>query len=183
MLTTAEISPESKVFTLEDYMLNPPDNTEWVDGQLLEKNGMTAKHSRIQARLTRYWGNYMSSSNQGGEVYTEVSCRTVERGRCPDVAYLTPELLAQYGNNFIVLPQSFPLIAEIISPTDKAEEVFTKVKEYLDSGCQEIWLVFPESQWVLVITKQQQKLFTLGDTVSTQIMLPGFSVAVDELLA
>ncbi|MGA9378777.1 MAG: Uma2 family endonuclease, partial [Phormidium sp.] len=58
-----------------------------------------------------------------------------------------------------------------------------KVKEYLDSGCQEIWLVFPESQWVLVVTKQQQKLFNLGDTVSTEIMLPGFSVAVDELLA
>ena len=183
MLTTGEISPESKVFTLEDYMLNPPDNTEWVDGQLVEKNGMTAKHSRIQAKLSYYWRNHMNSSNQGGEVYVEVNCRTVGRGRCPDVAYLTPELLVQYGDNFTVLPQSFPLIAEIISPTDKAEEVFAKVKEYLDSGCQEIWLVFPESQWVLVITKQQQKLFNLGDTVSTEIMLPGFSVAVDELLA
>lgn len=182
MLTSTEISPKSKVFTLEDYMLNPPDNTEWVDGELVEKNGMTAKHSRIQARLARYWGNFMNSSQQGGEVYTEANCRTVERGRCPDVAYLTPDLVAQFGE-FTVLPQSFPLIAEIISPTDKAEEVFTKVKEYLDSGCQEIWLVFPESQWVLVITKQQQKLFTLGDIVNTQIMLQSFSVAVDELLA
>jgi len=43
--------------------------------------------------------------------------------------------------------------------------------------------VFPESQWVLVVTKQQQKLFNLSDVVSTEIMLPGFSVAVDELLA
>lgn len=182
MLTTAEISQELKVFTLEDYMLNPPDNTEWVDGQLVEKNGITAKHSRIQARLARYWGNYMSSSQQGGEVYTEGNCRTVGRGRCPDVAYLTADLVAQFGE-FTVLPQSFPLIAEIISPTDKAEEVFTKVREYLDSGCQEIWLVFPESKWVLVVTKQQQKLFNLGDIVSTEIMLSGFSVAVDELLA
>jgi Uma2 family endonuclease len=182
MLNTAEISPESKVVTLEDYMLNPPDKTEWVDGELVEKNGSTAKHGRTQSRLSYYWGNYINSSNIGGEVYISAHCRTMGRGRCPDVAYLTADLVAKFGE-FTVLPQSFPLIAEIISPTDKAEEVFAKVKEYLDSGCQEIWLVFPESQWVLVVTKQQQKLFNLGDTVSTEIMLPGFCVAVDELLA
>ena len=162
-------------------MLNPPDGMEWVDGQLVEKTGMTAKHGRIQARLARYWGNYMLSSNQGGEVYTETSCRTVGRARCPDVSYLTPELIAEFGE-FTVLPQSFVLIAEIISPTDGAEEVFTKVKEYLQSGCQEIWLVFPESHYVLVIT-QQQFILSVSDVVSTQNVLKGFSVAVNELLA
>ncbi len=185
----------SKVFSLEDWMLNPLEGTEWVDGKLVdkyplewvdgklvEKSGMTLKHSRIQLRLGRYWGNYMDSSGQGGEVYTDVPCRTNKQGRRPDVAYLTPELLAQFGNSN-VLPQSFPLIAEIISLTDAAEEVFAKVKEYLQSGCQEIWLVFPESQWVLVLTQQQQVLLSDGDIVSTQTVLQGFSVAVNELLA
>jgi len=172
----------SKVFSLEDWMLNPLDGTEWVDGKLVEKSGMTLKHSRIQLRLGRYWGNYMDSSGQGGEVYTDVPCRTNKQGRRPDVAYLTPELLAQFGNSN-VLPQSFPLIAEIISLTDAAEEVFAKVKEYLQSGCQEIWLVFPESQWVLVLTQQQQVLLSDGDIVSTQTVLQGFSVAVNESLA
>ncbi len=185
----------SKVVSLEDWMLNPLDGTEWVDGKLVEKyplewvdeklvekSGMTLKHSRIQLRLGRYWGNYMDSSGQGGEVYTDVPCRTNKQGRRPDVAYLTPELLAQFGNSN-VLPQSFPLIAEIISLTDAAEEVFAKVKEYLQSGCQEIWLVFPESQWVLVLTQQQQVLLSDGDIVSTQTVLQGFSVAINELLA
>ncbi len=182
MITSTDLSSVAKLFSLEDYMLNPPDRTEFVDGQLVEKYGMTAKHGRIQARLARYWGNYKLSSNQGGEVYTETSCRTVGRGRCPDVSYLTSELVEQFGE-FTVLPQSFLLIAEIISPTDAAEEIFTKVKEYLDSGCLEVWLVFPESQWVLVITPQRQILFSVGDSASTQNVLQGFSVAVDELLA
>ena len=181
-MATSIVSNATEVFSLEDYMVNPPDGTEWVDGQLIEKTGMTAHHGRIQARLARYWGNYMSSSNQGGEVYTETSCRTVGRARCPDVSYLTPELIAQFGE-FTVLPQSFILIAEIISPTDRAEEVFTKVKEYLQSGCQEIWLVLPESHYVLVITQQQQLLLSVSDVVSTQNTLIGFSVAVNELLA
>lgn len=186
MVTSAVVSDaskvESKVISLEDYMLNPPEHMEWVDGQLVEKQGMAAKHSRIQARLARYWGNYMTSSGQGGEVYTEASCWTGERGRRPDVSYLTPELVEQFGD-FTVLSQSFALIAEIISPTDGAEDVFTKVKEYLNSGCQEVWLVFPESQWVLVVTRQRQVLFNNGDVVSTQAVLEGFSVELDELLA
>lgn len=182
MVTSTVVSNVSKVFSLEDWMRNPPDGKEWVDGQLLEKNTMTLKHGRIQAKLATYWRNYMNSSGQGGEVYTDVPCRTNKQGRRPDVAYLTPELLAQFGNSD-VLPQSFPLIAEIISPTDGAEEVFAKVKEYLQSGCQEIWLVFPESQWVSAIAQQQRVLLSVGDVVSTQTVLQGFSVAVDELLA
>jgi len=163
-------------------MQNPPDGMEWVNGQLLEKNGMTLKHGRIQLKLGSYWKNYIDSSGQGGEVYTDVPCRTNKQARRPDVAYLTPELLAQFGNSN-VLPQSFPLIAEIISPTDVAEEVFAKANEYLQSGCQEVWLVLPESQWIVVITQQQRFLFTTGEVISTQTVLQGFSVAVDELLA
>ncbi len=124
----------------------------------------------------------MNSSEQGGEVYTEAPCRTNKQGRAPDVAYLTSELLAQYGDAK-VLPQSFPLSAEIVSPTDLAEDVIAKAKEYLQSGGEEVWLVFPESRWIIVGTPNQRLVFTSGEVVSTQTVLPGFSVAVDELLA
>ncbi len=178
---TSIVSNVSKVFSLEDWILSSPEHTEWVNGQLIEKNGMTLRHGQIQAKLSTYWRNYMNSSGQEGEVYTDVPCRTNKQGRRPDVAYLTPELLTQLGNSD-VLPQSFPLIAEIISPTDKAEEVFAKAKEYLQSGCQEVWLVLPESQWIVVITQQQRFLLTMGEVVSTQTTLQGFRAAVEELL-
>jgi Uma2 family endonuclease len=164
--------------TLEEFMANPRDRTEWVDGRLLEKDDMNAKTGRIQARLARLWGNYMES----GEVYTETPCRTTGRTRCPDVAYLTPELVAEHGD-FKILPKSFPLVAEVISPTDELEDVFGKVGEYLATECQEVWLVMPESQMVLVITAQAQHLYRIDDTVQTQQVLPGFSVAAAALLA
>lgn len=180
-MVSTVISNVSK-FSLEDWMQNPPDRTEWVDGELLEKNGVTLKHSRIQANLAYYWRNYKDSSGQGGQVYTEVPCRTHKQGRVPDVAYLTPELINQFGEP-AVLPQSFPLIAEIVSPTDLAEEVIAKSQEYLQSGGEEVWLVFPENRWIIVITKNQRLVFISGEVVSTQTVLKGFSVAVDELLA
>lgn len=169
-------------FSLEDFSAHPPDAMEWVDGQLVEKNGMTLKHSKIQSKLCYYWTSYMLSTGQGGEVYVEVPCRTNQQGRRPDLAYLTPELLEQYGE-FATLPQSFPLIAEIVSPTDLAEDIFLKAREYLDSGCLEVWLVFPESHLVFIQTQSQLLCFRSGEVVATQQVLSGFSIPVDELLA
>ena len=82
-----------------------------------------------------------------------------------------------------MLPQSFPLVAEIISPTDLAEQVFAKANEYLESGCQEVWLVLPDSQWIVVLTQQQRLLFTKGEVASNQVILQALRVALDELLA
>ena len=175
-------TPELYAISLDDFMLHPLDNHEWVDGQLVEKKGMTLRHDLIQARLSYYWRNYMLSSGQGGEVYTEALCRTAKQGRRPDVSYLTPELFTQFASS-TALPQSFPLIAEIASPDDSGEELFAKAREYLESGCQEVWLVFPENMWLIVITQEQHLLLTLGEMVSTQTVLKGFSVAINELFA
>jgi Uma2 family endonuclease len=176
------IASDRPTVSLEEFLANPRDRVEWVNDQLIEKSEMTAKTGRIQARLAYYWRNYLISNNQGGEVYTETACRTVGRVRCPDVAYLAPEQVQEFGD-FKVLPHSFPLIAEIISPTDEAEEVFTKIREYLDSQAQEVWLIFPESRWVMIVTVRSQLLLDDQQLAKTQIVLPGFTVAVSDLIA
>lgn len=168
--------------SLEDYLTNPPDQMEWVDGQLLEKTGMTVRHSIVQAKLTWYWKNHIIESGQGGEVLVEMACRTLKQGRRPDVAYITSELLEQFSDAG-ALPQSPPLVGEIASPGDSAEDLFAKAQEYLESGCEEVWLVFPETRRVLVLTRNQTFGYSVEDVVSTQLVLQGFSVAVDEFLA
>ena len=182
MVVSSEPFTSSESECLSKEIVNLPQQMECVDGKLIEKTGMTFKHSVTQANLARYWGNHIISSGQGGKVCTEAPCRTGKQTRRPDVAYITPELLEELGE-FTILPQSFPLIAEIASPDDSGEELFAKAKEYLESSGQEVWLVFPESLWIIVITQEQHQLLSLGDMVSTQAVLQGFSVAVDELLA
>lgn len=181
-----EIQPESEpkqVISLEDFLVKPADRMEWVDGNLVEKTGMTFKHGLAQVKLARFWGNYKDSSGQGGEVITEVLCRTAKQGRRPDVAYITPELLQQQAGNFTTLSQSFPLIAEVASPDDSGEELFAKAQEYLASGCLEVWLLFPEARLVFVNAGKNWQLFNGDEVVNTQKVLAGFSVAVSELLA
>ncbi|TAG16711.1 MAG: Uma2 family endonuclease [Oscillatoriales cyanobacterium] len=181
---TPQIQPKSdpqKIISLEDFLVKPPDRMEWVDGNLVEKTGMTFKHSLAQSKLSTSWRNYQNSSGQGGEVLTEILCRTNKQGRRPDIAYITPELLPQSGN-FTAFSQSFPLIAEVASPEDSGEELFAKAHEYLESGCQEVWLLFPEARLIFVNAGERWLLFNADEVVNTQRVLTGFSVAVNELL-
>ncbi|MCL1467748.1 Uma2 family endonuclease [Argonema galeatum A003/A1] len=178
---TADLQSQNFI-SIEDFILHPPERMEWVDGKLVEKTGMTFKHGVAQAELTYCWKNYVLSNGAGGKVVTEALCRTNKQARRPDVAYITGELLQQLGE-FTVCPQSFSLIAEVASPDDSAEELFAKAKEYLESGCQEVWLLFPEEKLVLIKTPERWFLLNPNDVVNTQSVLQGFSVAVNELLS
>lgn len=178
--SSEQIQPK-KVTSLEEFLVKPADRMEWVDGNLVEKTGMTFKHGLAQSKLSTSWRNYKNSSGQGGEVITEVLCRTAKQGRRPDVAYITPEFLPP--GNFTAFSQSFPLIAEIASPEDSGEELFAKAQEYLESGCLEVWLLFPEARLVFVNAGKNWLLFNADEVVNTQTVLAGFSVAVSEILA
>ncbi|WP_333194312.1 MULTISPECIES: Uma2 family endonuclease [unclassified Microcoleus] len=154
-----------------------------MDGNLVEKTGMKFKQGLAQSKLARYWRINKDSNGQGGEVFTETLCRTAKQHRRHDVAYITPELLPPSGN-FTAFSQSFPLIAEVASPENSGEDLFTKAQEYLESGCQKVWLLFPEARLVFVnAAGQGWRLFNANEVVNTQIILPGFSIAVSELLA
>ncbi|XHX76317.1 MAG: Uma2 family endonuclease [Stenomitos frigidus ULC029] len=159
-----------------------PEGMEEVDGKLVEKIDVTVNHAAAQGNLVYAWRSYIISSEQGGKAYPEAPCRTDQQKRRPDVAYLTAELLEQYGQPNI-FPQSYPLIGEIASPDDKAEALFSKAREYLRSGCQEVWLLFPENAIVIIFTADKSLIFTEAETVSTQTILQGFSIPVAELFA
>ncbi|MBW4680039.1 MAG: hypothetical protein KME19_07990 [Microcoleus vaginatus WJT46-NPBG5] len=42
----------SNKISLEEWMQNPPESMEGMNGELEEKTGMTLKHSQIPAKLT-----------------------------------------------------------------------------------------------------------------------------------
>ena len=101
--TSAKIQPKN-VISLEEFLVKPPERMEWVDGNLVEKTGMTFKHGLAQSKLSTYWRIYKDSRGQGGEVLTETLCRTAKQGRRPDVAYITLELLPPSG--WLLFPEA-----------------------------------------------------------------------------
>ncbi len=159
-----------------------PEGMELVDGIQVEKTGMTLQHAGVQSTLSAEWRAYSLSSQQGGKTFVEALCNTQAQKRRPDVAYMTAALLATHGKP-PTFPQSFPLIGEIASPDDSAEALFQKAQEYLAAGTEEVWIVLPESRMAFIVLADQVLAFVEGQTIATQRVLQGFTIALTELLA
>ncbi len=176
-----EINSEEVEKEMEEELEEELDRTQLVHQEFVDSKVVTLKQRRIQGNLYFHWRNFNESHQQRGRVYTDVPCIADGEEWHPSVAYITPQLLKHYGEPD-VFPQSFPLIAEIVSLTDLAEEVIAKAQMYLHCGSEEVWLIFPENHWIIVITSSQQLVFTSGEIIYTQRVLQGFTAAVDQLL-
>jgi hypothetical protein len=55
--------------SFEDWLGNPPEDTEWVEGSLIYKAGMTGQHSRTQSRLDYYWRHHLLTHRPGAATY------------------------------------------------------------------------------------------------------------------
>jgi hypothetical protein len=71
---------------------------------------------------------------------------------------------------------------EVLSPTDRASDVLSKVAMYQEAGVPLIWLVDPEAQTVTVLAANQAPV-TLhpGDTLGGGNVLPDLQVAVADI--
>lgn len=185
-----ETSESYLSMTLEEFCANPPDNTEWVDGQIIKKENMGILHGKLQLRFGSLLLSYLQSSSTGGYALTEVICRTNSQGRKPDVAYISAEQSERLEDEDMpAFPECFALIAEIISPTDVMDAVFAKVREYLESGSLEVWLVLPRQKLIMIaswheLEQDQRKVKIdsyLGNDIATSPrVLQGFSITIDE---
>jgi len=178
---------EQQQISLEDYGLNPPDGTEWVSGEIIEKTGMGFFHGRVQLKFGALLLDFVRANQLQGIVCTEVLCQTQKQARRPDVAYMSAQQAEDYGKtDFTILPECFPLVVEVVSPTDATEDVFAKAAEYLDAGADEVWLIFPKNRLIMTATLEQMQIewsvFANQDRVGSPKILVGFSVVVDDLL-
>ena len=74
------------------------------------------------------------------------------------------------------------LAVEILSPSDKQDEVIAKVREYLDVGVALVWIVEPVFQTVTVYRPNERpKMFSGSDVLSGHDQMPGFQTTVNQI--
>ena len=96
----------------------------------------------------------------------------------PDVAYASAELAARTPR----IPTFYdgpPLLAvEVLSPSDKHEDIVEKIRLYLDAGVV-VWEVDPDFRRVSVHRPGlEPELLNVSQEFSAEPYLPGFRVAV-----
>jgi Uma2 family endonuclease len=179
------------LMTAEQLLAMPDDGVdrELIRGQLREKP-MTRRnriHARAVTRIAHLFETWSERHTETRcEVYTgEVGCflrRDPDTTVGIDVAVFAAEVVNRQTDETTMI-EGVPLLAvEVLSPSDKHEEVREKVLEYLDTGVPLVWLVDPYFQTVQVHRpKALPEMFNREQTVSGGDVLPGLEIAVAEI--
>lgn len=102
--------------------------------------------------------------------------------RSPDVAFTLKERLPSGEPSEGFEGVAPDLAVEVISPSEQLPDILQKVGEYFQSGAQQVWLLFPESQTVSVYTAPfEVRTLHAEDELTGGNLLPGFRCKVGEL--
>jgi Uma2 family endonuclease len=111
--------------------------------------------------------------------------KDASRKRCPDVAFVSAERwpldreISPYEEAWDVVPD---LAVEVVSPTDIAENLLGKVKEYFQAGVRLVWVVYPILRCIHVYEAWNRiKVVTETDELDGGEVLPGFRRALDHV--
>ncbi|MCC3499403.1 MAG: Uma2 family endonuclease [Microcoleus sp. PH2017_15_JOR_U_A] len=156
MLTS--IQSPSKI-SLEEFLVLPETKpaSEYVDGQIYQKDMPQGKHSTLQTRF----GNRI---NQVGEpqklafAFPELRCTFDGRSIVPDIAVFEWSRIPLNANGKIenIFQIAPDWIIEILSPDQSSSRVINKILFCLKNQTKLGWLIDPEEQLVIVFQPQQE---------------------------
>jgi Uma2 family endonuclease len=162
------------------------EHYEIVDGQRVELPPMSADSQALASRLIRHLSNFGIERNIG-EAYTEILFKLplpIDRNRKPDAAFVSYARWPKSQpipptNTWDVLPE---ICVEVVSPNDLADEIETKIDEYLRAGVRLAWVVYPrQERFYIYESASQIRRLTRSDTLDGGSVLPGFTLPLSEL--
>ena len=164
--------------TLDQFLAlpEPEDGThyELSQGELITLPPPGYRHGAIIARITRLLGNTLSE-----EEYIVVSGETgflldpnpeAATVRGADVAV---NRRADVGENLPTgwFPGAPTLAVKVVSSSNTAKDMQLKVKQYLEAGALEVWLVYPDTRTVYVYSaaRRDPRVFEEADTFNSVV--------------
>lgn len=163
----------------------PGKRFELVRGELVELPGAGAEHGVIVRVCMRLLDSYAVAHNLG-EVFANGVGYSIHRDpdvvRIPDVSFVSKARVPETGVPTGFWPFAPDLAVEVVSPTDRAEDVHGKVLEYLEAGTQLVWVLWPRDRRVTVYTSAAAGYELGPDAVlDGGDVLPGYQSMVSEM--
>jgi len=176
--------------TLDEFLARPDTKpaSEYVCGEVHQKPMPDDDHSALQPFIWLLIRQFLARMPIG-HVRTEWRCvfgpPGQERAFVPDVVFATHERRAVRGRNRRKFLWTAPdLAVEVLSPDQPADDFADKLQFYLLHGVRLVWVVNPETRTIRVYRPgEHSRLLQAGDTLEGGDVLPGFSVAVDDIFA
>jgi len=159
---------------------------EVVDGKVVELPPMGAYEAWLATELARHLGTF-ARQHQLGRVVQEVLFDlgpTVQRKRRPDVAFVSYEHWLRQRRvprteAWEVVPN---LAVEVVSPSNRGDDIVDKVSEYFGVGVECVWVVFPSQEQVYIYESPSRvRILTRVDELHGEPVLPHFRLPLTVL--
>lgn len=106
--------------------------------------------------------------------------RNPDTVRAPDVAFVCKERVIEVEKGFF--PDAPDLVVEVVSPSERIDDVMEKVESWLEAGVRLAWVAWPQTRSVTEHRSgQPQRMFHDGDSLEGGDVLPGFTCEVREI--
>jgi Uma2 family endonuclease len=97
--------------------------------------------------------------------------------RAPDIGFYGWDKYQQITKPTGFRPFPPDLAVEVVSPSDQAEDIQNKVRLYIESGVQQVWVIYPEAQEAMCYYPDHTaRRLTVDDTLDGGDVLPGFTL-------
>jgi Uma2 family endonuclease len=168
----------------ELYRLPDLGRCELVDGRIVPLSPTGRPHGRAAARLAAHILLFVESHDLGevltadAGIYTRRDPDTV---RAPDVMFISHGRLAgcKEEGYLDVTPE---IVVEVLSPTDRKDQVAKKIEEYFSANVLRVWVLDSKRRQILVHrSKADVQQLGIGDTLTDEELLPGFRLSISEL--
>jgi len=181
--------PPVSTTSLEQMTLPPQDSEtlyEIVDGEIREIPHMGAYAGLLASILVRILGQY-AEQNKLGVVVMEVLFRLRHDlpARRPDIAFVSSAnwKASNLGQDdppeWKIAPD---LSIEVISPSNTANEIEDKLRDYFAAGVQLVWVIHPRHRRVYVYESPiKARILSEMDELDGGGVLPGFKVRLASL--
>jgi Uma2 family endonuclease len=179
MASVNEITTAEQLYAASDL-----GRCELLRGELRMMSPAGAEHGWIAVNIAvRLW-EYVNRNALGVVFAAEtgfVLQRSPDTVRAPDVAFVGT---ARIGTG---LPKGFfpgapDLAIEVLSPDDRPGQWTAKVRDWLDAGCREVWVVDPAQGTVTVYCEDRSRVASRNDTITTPL-LPGFHLPIADIFS
>lgn len=176
--------------TGEELVALPDDGVErdLIRGQLRERpmTGRNRRQSRTTGLLAMFLDMWLDQfPGPRGEFLCDGAYRlkkSLETMVGIDLAYISNDMATHLPDDAFVIDGPPILAAEILSPSDKHEEIVEKLELYLEMGVAVVWIVDPDLRNVTVYRPgQQEVLYAAAQELVGDPELPGFRVKVADL--
>lgn len=173
--------------TLKDFLKFPEVKPalEFYGGRIIQKMSPNRPHSLLQICFGSHLRQF-TRSHQLGQIYPELRCTFSGQSQVSDLCFIAKgrvprDVKGELVSNIRFAPD---LAIEILSPGQTVSELTAKLRLALKNGLRLGWLIHPKKKQVIIFRpKRRAQTLLLGDVLSGEEILPGYTLRLDELFS